>query len=254
GHRWTDALGRAAVDVTGDDACDFLADIARAAARAGVDEVMLDELEVPPAAGGAPGRVLASSRHDRPAHAAVTACVRRVAATVRRAHAILGVAVPGRLCTDVGSAGLNGQRWEDLALAADRLSPEIYPHSVPSSAGGRMTAQPYQAVSTVVAMCYTRNLRLIKALAGRPVRVARIEPWIQAYSSRGVSYGPRALAEQLRGLREHGVGNALLWNGESDYDRFTAALHGPAPTRVVAYNPTAAQWARANRAPMVVGK
>ena len=248
GRRWTDAAGRSAIDVTNEDACEFAARIAREAARAGVDEVMLDGLEVPPADGRA--RVLAATRHGRGARAAVTECARTVAQAVQRAQARLGIAVPARLCTDVTGAGVNGQRWEDLALVADRLSPELYPDAIAAPGSRRrMSAQPYQAVSAVVALCYTRNLRLIRALNGRPVRVARIEPWLQAYSARGVSYGPRLLGEELRALRDHGVGNALLWNGASDYDRFVPVLRQAMAGRVVAYNPTPAQWARASRAP-----
>jgi hypothetical protein len=150
---------------------------------------------------------------------------------------------------DVAGTGANGQRWEDLALIADRMHPEVYPSATRSADGSRMTAQPYQAVSGVIGMCYTRTLRLIRLQHGAPVRVARLEPWVQAYSSRGPAYGPAALSEELRALRDHGVGNALLWNGESDYDRFVPALRRP-PARVIAYNPTPAQWARANQAPM----
>ncbi len=242
GERWTDAAGRSALDVTNDDVCDFVGDLAREAARAGVDEVMLDGLEVPPAGGRA--HILEATRRGRPARIAVSACARSIAATVHRARATLGIAVPARLCTDVSERGLNGQRWEDLAFVADRLSPEIYP----------LSARPYPFVSAAVGMCYTRNLRLIKALNGRPVRVARLEPWIQAHSARGVAYGPKLLGEELRALREHGVGNALLWNGTSDYDPFVSALRQPPGGPVVAYNPTAAQWARANRAPRPAGE
>lgn len=252
GHRWTDAAGRSAVDVTDEDVCGFVGRIAQEAARAGADEVLLDDFEVPAAVRGDP-RVLEANRHRHAAHAVVTECARRIAGGVRRARATLGIAVPARLCTDVGGGGVNGQRWEDLVLVADRISPELYPSAMGNGSGARMTAQPYDAVSAAVGMCYTRNLRLIKALDGKPVRVARIEPWIQAYSGRGVAYGPRALGEELRALREHGVGNALLWNGESDFDRFTPALRRPMAGQVVAYNPTPAQWARANRAPRPVG-
>ena len=83
--------------------------------------------------------------------------------------------------------------------------------------------------------------------------MARIEPWIQAYSTRGATFGPAALREELRALREHGVGNALLWNGESDFDRFVPALRRPMLGQVVAYNPSAAEWARANQAPHGLG-
>lgn len=253
GRRWTDANGRSAIDVTNEDACEFVGRIALEAARAGVDEVMLDNLEVPAAAPGQP-RVLASSKRDQPVHQAVTECARTVGSSVRRAHARLGITVPGSVCLDVAPGGRNGQRWEDLALVADRLSPTIYPHAVRAADGARMGARPYQAVSTVVGMCYTRTLRLIREQHGEPIRVARLEPWIQAYSASGTSYGASALYEELRALREHGVGNALLWNGASDYDRFVPLLRQPLAGKVVAYNPTAAQWARANQAPGPAGR
>ncbi len=252
GHRWTDARGRSAIDVTNEDACELMGRIAQEAARAGADEVMLDDFELPAAVPGSP-RVLEATRHGRAARAAVTECARRIAGVVRRARATLGIAVPARLCTDVGGGGVNGQRWEDFALVADRVSPELYPSSIPGASAMSATAQAYEAVSATVGMCYTRNLRLIKALDGKPVRVARIEPWIQAYSARGVAYGPKLLGEELRALREHGVGNALLWNGDSDFDRFVPVLRRPMAGQVVAYNPTAVQWARANRAPRPVG-
>ncbi len=245
GRTWTDARGRTALDVTNEDACEFVGRIAQEAARAGVDEVMLDALEVPPPAPGRP-RLLESDRHDQPTYRAVAECARTIAGPVRRAHAQLGIAVTGALCFDVAQAGRNGQRWEDLALVADRMSPEIYPRATRVSVG-RTSARPYQAVSAAVGMCYTRTLRLIKAQNGEPVRIARLEPWIRAY---GPGFGPDALAEELRALREHGVGNALLWNGESDYDPFLPALRQSPAGPVIAYNPSAAQWTRANRAPL----
>ncbi len=247
GHPWRDRSGRTSLDVSNDDVCGFVADIARQAARAGVDEIMLDELRLPSAG----GVVRADAEH--PAYRAVAECAREVGGSVRRAGARLGVAVPASVCTDVSPGGVEGQRWEDLALAADRISPEVYPSALRGSAGQPVSAQPYAAVSAAVALCYTRNLRVIRNRAGKPVRVARIEPWIQAYSTRGWSVGPIALGEELRALREHGVGNALLWNGVSDYDRFVPALRRGMAGRVVAYNPTAAEWARANQAPQGIG-
>ncbi len=243
GRPWRDRSGRTTVDVGNDDVCHFVAAIAREAAQAGVDEVMLDNLRIPT------GPQLLRSDPEDPRYQAIAECAREVSGTVHRAGARLGVAVPARVCTDVGTTGVEGQRWEDLALAADRISPEIYPGA--AGARGRLAPQPYSVVSAAVALCYTRNLRLIRQAAGRPVRVARIEPWIQAYSVRGASWGPPELGEELRALREHGVGNALLWNGESDFDRFVPALRRPGG-RVVAYNPTAAEWARANQAPTAV--
>jgi len=243
GTLWTDAGGRTAIDVTNDDACAFVGRVAQEAARAGVDEIMLDNLEVPAPVPGRP-RVLEATRHDEAAHHAVTACARTVAGAVRRTGAKFGIAMPAGVCLEVSRTGRNGQRWEDLALVADRLSPEVYPNA------RRATADPYQAVSSAIAMCYTRTLRLIRDQHGEPVRIARLEPWIQAY---GATFGPNGLRAELRALREHGVGNALLWNGASDYDRYAAVLRQQAG-QVVAYNPTAAQWARASQAPAPAGR
>src|SRR5512140_2574271 len=54
GGRWTDARGRPWISVASEDACRFLARLSAEAARAGVDEIMLDDVLLPARVPGRP--------------------------------------------------------------------------------------------------------------------------------------------------------------------------------------------------------
>jgi hypothetical protein len=58
--------------------------------------------------------------------------------------------------------------------------------------------------------------------------VAKQRPWLQAFTaswvSGHISYGGQQLKDQVRGAKEAGVDEWLLWNASNNYDKFKSAL------------------------------
>ena len=220
GGLWLDATGQAWLNPQHPEVRRYLTSLAAGAASIGFDEVHLDYVRLP--SEGALGRI--DWPAPLPGSEAVTALVAEVARALEPTGVPVSVAIFGQSCVLPGDMGI-GQQCEALAAQVPTLSPMAYPsHYAPGSFG---LARPEAAPGPTVR-------RTLEA-TGRRVELARVRPWLQAFSLH-IRYGPRELAEQIRAAQEAGTGGWLLWNARGRYPHLTeaVALAGPAPLALAA--------------------
>ena len=208
-------------------------DVARAAAKAGVDEILYDYIRRPdgplssmvfPGLRGAPERSIASflaeTRRQLPRRVFLGASVFGVAATR-----------PEEVAQDIPA----------MAREVDYIAPMLYPsHWGPGEYDvAYPNGQPYDIV--------LRSLR--DFLVQTDGKGARVVPWLQDFSL-GVTYGPAEVAAQIRAARDVGIPEWILWDPLVTYtaealDRNAKRVRWPAQRR------RARRQASATRAPAV---
>jgi peptidoglycan/xylan/chitin deacetylase (PgdA/CDA1 family) len=186
-------------------------DIAVAAARAGVDDVLYDYERRPdgpltsmkfPGLRGDPARAIVRFLHET-----------RVA--LRPYGTYFGVSVFGVAATRPNEVAQDIPR---MAREADYVSPMVYPsHWAPGEYNvANPNAEPYQIV--------LRSLRDFNR--DTHDTGARVVPWLQDFTL-GVSYGPSEVRAQIEAARRVGLPEFLLWDPLVTYT--SAALTPDAP-------------------------
>lgn len=104
--------------------------------------------------------------------------------------------------TDMGI----GQRIEDIAPHLDYISPMAYPATYISGNLGLEDplVRPYEVIYGTVSKLHKRAK-------------VKVRPWLQAYSWRGVTYGPTELFKQRRAAEDAQSCGWLYWNAAGRY-------------------------------------
>ena len=193
-------------------------DVARAAAEAGIDDILYDYIRRPdgplstmrfPGLVGTPERSIASflgeaRRALRPYRVFLGASVFGVAATR-----------PLEIAQDIGA----------MARNADYIAPMLYPsHWAPGEYGvANPNSQPYDII-----------LRSLKDFSNEVDGTgARVVPWLQDFSL-GVAYGPHEVRAQITAARDAGIREWILWDPLVTYTEDALEPHRrlpPLPTR-----------------------
>jgi peptidoglycan/xylan/chitin deacetylase (PgdA/CDA1 family) len=187
-------------------------DVAVAAARAGVDDVLYDYVRRPdgprssmvfPGLRGTPERSIAEF-------------VRKTRRALEPYGTYLGVSVFGVAATRPTEVA---QAIPQLARESDYIAPMVYPsHWGPGEYGvAAPDSQPYEIV-----------LRALRDYAEKTHGTgARVVPWLQDFTL-DVSYGEVEVRAQIRAARRAGIDEYLLWDPEVTYT--AAALDRSART------------------------
>jgi peptidoglycan/xylan/chitin deacetylase (PgdA/CDA1 family) len=211
-------------------------DVAVAAARAGVDDVLYDYVRRPDGPRSSmtfPG--LQGTPED-----GIVEFLRESRAALRPYRTYLGASVFGVAATRPLEVA---QPIRRMAAQVDYVAPMVYPsHWGPGEYDvANPNAQPYDIVRKSL-LDFSRDVRG----AG-----ARIVPWLQDFSL-GVDYGPAEVRAQIDAARRDGIVEFLLWDAGVTYTRDALTPNaptskkglarpwtGPAPTAVpVAAKPT----------------
>jgi hypothetical protein len=195
-------------------------DIAVAAAKLGVDDILYDYVRRPD---GPIGSMRFPGLHGPPEQAIVG-----FLADTRHALAprtFLGASVFGVAATRPSEVA---QDIPAMAREVDYIAPMVYPsHWAPGEYDvADPNAQPYEIVRRSLAD-FARDVRGTGA---------RIVPWLQDFSL-GVAYGPEQVRAQIRAARDEGMPEFVLWDpavtytaGALDRDAPAGAL-GTAPAQ-----------------------
>ncbi|MBI3732129.1 MAG: carboxypeptidase regulatory-like domain-containing protein, partial [Chloroflexi bacterium] len=178
--------------------------IAKEAAALGIDEIQFDYIRFP-----SDGDVNAIS--FPPPHTAQT----RAAALkgflteanklLKAAGVFMSADIFGMTVWTRDDMGI-GQRLEEIAPLVDYVQPMLYPSTFASDNLGykNPSQHPYDVI-----------FRSVKAAAERIT--TPIRPWLQAYSSRDVTYGAAELVEQKRAADAAGSAGWTFWNAGGQY-------------------------------------
>ncbi|MFL6015036.1 MAG: putative glycoside hydrolase [Gaiellaceae bacterium] len=186
-------------------------DIAVAAARAGVDDVLYDYVRRPD---GPLGSMVFPGLHAKPSRAIVE-FLRETRLALRPFGTYFGVSVFGVAATRPDEVA---QDIPQMAREADYVAPMVYPshwspgeYNVPNPNG-----QPYAIVA--------RSLRDFKRHTRNTG--ARIVPWLQDFTL-GVAYGPAEVRAQIDAAQRDGIHEFLLWDPLVTYTSDALAQNAP---------------------------
>jgi hypothetical protein len=201
--------------------------IAAAAAKAGIDDVLYDYVRRPD--GPLPTMVFPGLK-DTPEES-IASFLAETRTALKPYDTYLGASVFGVAATRPTEVA---QNIPMMASHVDYISAMVYPsHWAPGEYGvPNPNGQPYEIVQ--------RSLEDFQ----RDVRGtgARIVPWLQDFTLGSPTYGPQQVQEEIRGARDAGVDEYLLWDPAVTYT--ATALPTDALTAVFPKRPTPAQLAK----------
>lgn len=209
GGLWRDGLGEPWVDAYQDSVWLYAADLAAEAVLLGFAEVQFDYVRFPDEPPHRLQRALYPARRDGETK---RDAVRRNVALLKRRVEALGVPftldVFGLTASAQGDMGI-GQHWDDLSRLADVMLPMVYPSHYPRGYYGFAfpNAEPYAVVRRA----------LEDALARQRPGAAKVRPYLQAFSIRGVRYTPEHVRAQIRAVEDLGLTDWVLWNARGVY-------------------------------------
>ena len=230
GGLWIDGLGDPWVDAYQDSVWIYAAELAAEAVLMGFREIQFDYLRFPDERGE---RMRHAVFHARRNDESRRSAIRRQVTLLRDRVKPLGVPftldVFGLATTATNDMGI-GQYWEDLSPLADVLLPMVYPSHYPRGAYGISfpNAAPYETIRRALADGIRRSESIPNA--------AKIRPYLQAFSIRGVRYTSDLLRAQIQAAEDLGITDWVFWNARGVYpaDAFRPAtpdLAAPAATR-----------------------
>jgi len=182
-------------------------DIAKAAVKAGFDEIQFDYVRFPEK--HIQGFNYGVGRDQR---------VNTITGFLKYAHdelKPLGVYVAADvfgLTTTVVDDMMIGQEYRAVSETVDYICPMVYPsHYNPGLFGLKNpNAAPYETV-------YQSMLRGLEKADG--LDISKHRPWIQDFSLYGVKYGKAEIEAQIKALANAGVRQFILWDPNNKYIR-----------------------------------
>jgi len=109
-----------------------------------------------------------------------------------------------------------GQDLKQMAKQIDVLAPMLYPSHFHRGYDGfdNPGAYPYYFINTGIK-------KMKEILSDEAVSIV---PWIQGFNMRSPNFGPNYISEQVKGAKDAGVQNYLIWNAGNVYDTSFRAL------------------------------
>jgi peptidoglycan/xylan/chitin deacetylase (PgdA/CDA1 family) len=201
-------------------------DVAIAAAKAGVDEILYDYVrrpDGPPSSMRFPGL-------KGTAEQSIASFLAETRTALKPYRVFLGASVFGVAATRPEEVS---QDIPAMAEHVDYIAPMLYPsHWAPGEYGvPHPNAEPYEIVLRSLAD-FQQDVRRTGA---------RVVPWLQDFSL-GVDYGPEQVRAQIAATREAGIDEFLLWDPAVTYT--AAALSTDARSAAFTKRPSPAQVAK----------
>ena len=229
GGLWIDGLGDPWVDAYNDSVWIYAAELAAEAVLMGFREIQFDYLRFPDERGERMRHAVFGARQNKESR---RSAIRRQVTLLRDRVKPLGVPftldVFGLSMTATNDMGI-GQYWDDLSPLADVLLPMVYPSHYPRGSYGISfpNADPYETIRRALQDGIRRSESIPNA--------AKIRPYLQAFSIRGVRYTSDLLRAQIQAAEDLGITDWIFWNARGVYpaDAFRPAapdLNAPAAT------------------------
>jgi len=244
GRLWRDKQGLGWVDPASREVWGYLAEVGKAAAAAGVDELNFDYIRFP-SDGNLDGLRYPSFDEQRGnRRRTIQQFFEYLTAELRPTGAVLSADLFGLVTVAQGDLGI-GQILEDALLYFDYIAPMVYPSHY---ARGFLTyrnpaTHPYEVVHYSMRMAEERRRRLARLMStftqdpeagglsdqGSAPALARLRPWLQAFDL-GAPYPPSAVRAQIQAVYDAGGSSGwYLWSPLNIYD--PEALEEPADRR-----------------------
>lgn len=209
GGLWRDSAGMTWLDPYNAQSWSYLVSIARAAARAGFDEIQFDYVRFP--SDGDLDTIQYPAKDQRSRRQVIAEFLAYARRELQPLDVRVSADVFGLVTSFPDDMGV-GQRLEEIGATVDYVSPMLYPsHYTPGNLGlANPNAMPYD---TVYRSLQDAKGRLVTAGLAE---TAMIRPWLQDFSM-GHAYGPDEVRSQIRATYDAGYSEWMLWNAASQY-------------------------------------
>jgi hypothetical protein len=234
GRIWRDRKGLGWVDPASREVWDYLVEIGREAARAGVDELNFDYIRFPSDGNLGSVRYPIYDPRVEERRQVLRRFFGYLTSALRPTGVVLSADLFGLTTVRPDDLGV-GQVLEDALPFFDYVSPMVYPsHYARGFLGlANPAAHPYQVVHYSLATAHRRRDALAATLtpqdtAGRAhPALARIRPWLQGFDL-GAPYPPAVIRRQMDAVADAGLSwGWYLW---SPSNRYLQATFQPEPT------------------------
>lgn len=206
---------------------DYLIDVSKKAVELGFDEIQYDYIRFSTAEGIADAD-FGKESEGKTRQEAINGFLTRAYETLAPMGVYVSVDVFGTIICNESDGRLIGQDYVEMAKHCDYICPMVYPsHYVDNAYGIKVPdAKPYDLIKAAVA---DGEAKLSEAAEkDQLAHIAKQRPWLQAFTASWVNghinYGGQQLKDQVRGAKDAGVDEWLLWNASNNYDRVKSGL------------------------------
>ncbi len=201
---WTDANGSRWLNPLNPAAVQYNLAVAKEVVARGFDEVQFDSAWFPTAGNLDDADTGAGRQAD-----ALQAFYIEAQKAVGPLGGFVAANTYGLVVSNKGDQG-GGQELESLAAYADYICPTLFPTSYGKGFLGYDL--PEQHPAEIIAWALKRSQARISLLHGR------VRPWLQAFASNNVSYGPNEVKAQTATASQYNTSGWMLWNYGNNYD------------------------------------
>ena len=227
GRIWRDRKGLGWVDPAAEEVWRYIVEVAREAAKAGVDELNFDYIRFPSDGNLSAIRYPVFDARTQTRREVLQQFFAYLTSELRDAGPVLSADLFGLATVREDDLGI-GQVIEDALLYFDVVAPMVYPsHYARGFLGYKNpAAHPYEVVIYSLREAALRRQRLAKTLAGLleesdvhagAYAIGQIRPWLQGFNL-GAPYPPRAIRSQIQAVSDAGLSAGwLLWSPSNRY-------------------------------------
>lgn len=229
GAIWRDRKGLGWVDPASPEVWAYLAEIGRAAARAGVDELNFDYIRFPSDGNLRDLRYPVFDASTQTRRQVIRLFFEYLSNQLRPTGVVLSVDLFGLATVKEDDLGI-GQVIEDALLYFDYVSPMVYPSHYARGflQYANPAAHPYEVVHYSLRHAVERRNQFAALLANIPAgsghrplpgpRLAKIRPWLQAFDL-GAPYPPPVIREQVQAVYDAGLESGwYMWSASNQYE------------------------------------
>jgi hypothetical protein len=227
GRIWRDRKGLGWVDPASTEVWQYVVEVSREAARAGVDELNFDYIRFPSDGNLSAIRYPMFDPRTQTRREVLQQFFAYLTTELRAAGPVLSADLFGLTTVREDDLGI-GQVVEDALLFFDVVAPMVYPsHYARGFLGYKNpAAHPYEVVSYSLIQAQRRRQSLVEAIAaidegdeghGAAYQIGQIRPWLQAFDL-GAPYPPRTIRTQMQAVSDAGLSAGwLLWSPSNRY-------------------------------------
>ncbi len=234
GRPWRDRRGLGWVDPAAREVWEYAAEVAREAAKAGVDELNFDYVRFPSDGAVTSIHYPFFDEEKESKRQVIRNLFAFLAESLASSGKVRSVDLFGLATVRPDDLGI-GQILEDALLYFDYVCPMVYPsHYAPGFLGYRNpAAYPYEVIHYSLTTALARQARFAQtiapiirgSLADDPTgtstpraELARLRPWLQAFNL-GALYSPAMIRKEIQAVYDVGLTSGwYLWNPSNVYD------------------------------------
>ncbi len=234
GRTWRDRKGLGWVDPASREVWEYAAEVAREAAKAGVDELNFDYVRFPSDGSLSSMRYPIFDEQKESKRQVIRNFFAFLAEALAPTGKVRSVDLFGLATVRPDDLGI-GQVLEDALLYFDYVCPMVYPsHYARGFLRFRNpAAYPYEVIHYSLATALERQARFAQTIApllrggpaddasealAPPAKLARLRPWLQAFDL-GAPYTPAMIRKEIQAVDDVGLTHGwYLWNPSNVYD------------------------------------